>query len=113
MSSPYAKASGDTLRRVFGWRATRSLGVGWRKVKESNPRPGGRPGFQDQLRATTRKFSSSNGMSALGDCWCSVAGTRPLRRASSDFRSPASPDTGSRWPTFYLTEPMGNGCARF
>jgi hypothetical protein len=26
----------------------------WRKVKESNPRPRGRPGFRDRLRATTR-----------------------------------------------------------
>jgi len=30
----------------------------WRKVKESNPRPRGRPGFRDRLRATTHHLPS-------------------------------------------------------
>ena len=56
----------------------------WRKVKESNPRPEGRPGFQDRLRAATHHLPN----------W--------LSRRDSNARPPL-PESGALDPLSYGT----------
>ena len=57
---------------------SRHLGYegGWRKVKESNPRPEGRPGFRNRLRATAHHLPRWLDVPARLERATSAVGTR-------------------------------------
>ena len=60
----------------------------------------------------TQRLSVTNAMSGLGVLKCRDRGRRPCSRASIALSNPASPDAGSRWPMFDLTDPIGRGRER-
>ena len=68
--------------------------------------------FSTTGSAAGARFSLSKSMYELRVAKCSVAGSTRCSIAISAFNMPATPDAGSRWPMFDLTEPIGSGLAR-